>query len=350
MAGGVGSRFWPLSTAGLPKQFHDILGTGRTFLQSTFDRLSKLIPQNQIFIVTLEEYAEICKEQLPELEDFQIIAEPNGKNTAASNLFAAQLIHQRNPEANIVVAPSDHVILDEPIFLEKVEFALEESEKNEVLITLGIQPTRPDTGYGYIQFIPSNTSQIKKVKTFTEKPGLDLAEVFYKSGEFLWNAGIFIWKSKTILNSFRENLPEMCDLFDSLKNPIESAEGKKEIRDFYETIQRISIDHGILEKASNVYVIPSSFGWSDLGTWKSLFENMEKQSNNNVQQGKHILTYNTKNSMIYSTQKKAIVVDGLEDFIVVETKNALLICPMDRDQTIKAFVSDLKLNKGEKFT
>lgn len=350
MAGGVGSRFWPLSTSDLPKQFHDILGTGRTFLQATFDRLSKLIPENQIFIVTLEEYVDICLEQLPELQSYQIIAEPSGKNTAASNLYAAKIIHERNPNANIVVAPSDHVILDETVFLEKVQFALNESHENDVLITLGIKPTRPDTGYGYIQFIPAKSNPIKKVKTFTEKPGLDLAEIFLKSGEFLWNAGIFIWKAETILKSFKENLPEMYDLFDQLNHPIESEKGKKEVQNFYSIIQRISIDHGILEKASNVYVIPSSFGWSDLGTWKSLFENMDKNKNNNVQKGKHIITYNTKNSMIYSTQKKAIVVDGLEDFIVVETKNALLICPMDRDQTIKAFVSDLKLNKGEKFT
>lgn len=350
MAGGVGSRFWPLSTVDLPKQFHDILGTGRTFLQATFDRLAKLIPLDQIYIVTLEDYIEICKEQLPELSENQIIGEHSGKNTAASNLYAAKIIYDLNPDANIVVAPSDHVILDQSVFLEKLQYALNEASQNEVLITLGIQPTRPDTGYGYIQFFPNETSQIKKVKTFTEKPGLDLAEVFYKSGEFLWNAGIFIWNAKTILKSFEKNLPEMYELFAKIEHPLASEKGKKEIQKSWALIQQISIDNGILEKADNVYVIPSSFGWSDLGTWKSLYENLDKKSGNNVNKGKHILTYNTSNSLIYTTQKKAIVVDGLDNYIVVETKKALLICPMDRDQTIKAFVSDLKLNKGEKFT
>lgn len=350
MAGGIGSRFWPLSTTEYPKQFHDILGTGRTFLQNTFDRLKKIIPVEQIYVVTLEEYVDLTLQQLPEISESQVIAEPSGMNTAPCNLYAAKLIQETDPEANIVVAPSDHVILNEDIFIKKLEIALKESEEKESLITLGIQPTRPDTGYGYIQFIDNSKSEIKKVKTFTEKPGIELAEVLYKSGDFLWNAGIFVWKAKTILNAFEQHLPEMFESFQRIKNPLSSEKGKKEIKSIYSTVQMISIDNGILEKADNVFVIPSSFGWSDLGTWKSLYENSDKNGGNNVKKGKHILTYNTKDSLIYTSQNKAIIVDGLEDYIVVNTRRALLICPMDKDQAIKAFVSDLKLNKGEKFT
>lgn len=349
MAGGVGSRFWPLSTAAYPKQFHDILGTGRTFLQQTFDRLAKIIPQDQIYVVTLDEYVDLTLEQLPRISKEQIVAEPVGMNTAPCNLYAALLIQEKNPDARIVVAPSDHVILDEKIFLEKMNLALEESVQNETLITLGIQPTRPDTGYGYIQFIDGE-EELKKVKTFTEKPGIELAEVFYKSGEFLWNAGIFIWSAQAILNAFQKHLPEMYDSFQTIQHPLSTPEGTRELRKLYGTVQFVSIDNGILEKAENVYVIPSSFGWSDLGTWKSLYENSKKDKQGNVKRGKPILTYNTGKSLVYTSQHKAVIVDGLENYIVVDTENALLICPMDKDQTIKTFVSDLKLNKGEQFT
>lgn len=350
MAGGVGSRFWPLSTSEFPKQFHDILGTGRTFLQSTFDRMKKIIPADQIYIVTLGEYVDLTLQQLPEINKNQVIAEPTAMNTAPCNLYAAKLIYELNPEANIVVAPSDHVILQEDIFIEKLKLALHESDAKEELITLGIQPTRPDTGYGYIQFIDNKKSEIKKVKTFTEKPGIELAEVLYKSGDFLWNAGIFVWKASTILKSFQKHLPEMYESFGRIQNSLTTEKGKKEVKSIYSHLQMISIDNGIMERAENVYVIPSSFGWSDLGTWKSLYEISPKNGGNNVKHGKHILTYNTKDSLIYTSQSKAIIVDGLEDFIVVNTRRALLICPKDKDQAIKAFVSDLKLNKGEKFT
>lgn len=349
MAGGVGSRFWPLSTTEHPKQFHDILGTGRTFLQNTFDRLKKTIPLEQIYIVTLQEYKDLCLEQLPEISKEQLILEPLGKNTAVSNLYGAKLIYEKNPEAVLVVAPSDHVILEETIFIDKLNFALEEAGKKDVLVTLGIRPTRPDTGYGYIQYLSDKNSDCKKVKTFTEKPGLELAELFCKSGDFLWNSGVFIWKAATVLNAFKMYLPEMYDAFEKIKTPLDSDKGKREIQKIYATLQMISIDHGILEKAENVYVIPSSFGWSDLGTWKSLFENSKKEEGNNVKTGKWILSYNTSDTLIHTTQNKAIIVEGLNDYIVVDTENALLICSMNKDQLIKTFVSDLKLNKGEKF-
>lgn len=350
MAGGVGSRFWPLSTAEYPKQFHDVLGTGRTLLQSTYDRLKKVIPENQIFVVTLSEYVALTLKQLPELSEKQIIAEPRGMNTAPSNLYAAKLIYEINPDANLVVAPSDHIIMDTPGFVKKLRIALKETEKRDILVTLGIKPTRPDTGYGYIQFLAEGRQALKKVKTFTEKPELELAEVFCKSGDFLWNAGIFIWRAEVILNQFKTYLPEMFDYFQKISIKLDSETHNKTIKKIYSILQVASIDYGILEKSEDVFVIPSSFGWTDLGTLKSLYELSNKNEDGNFRKGKHILTYNTTNSLIYTTQNKAIVVDGLKDYIVVDTQRALLICGMDKDQTIKAFVSDLKLNKGEEFT
>lgn len=350
MAGGVGSRFWPLSTSEYPKQFHDVLGTGRTLLQSTFDRLKKLIPENQIYIVTLTEYTNLTLKQLPEISRSQIVEEPIGKNTAPSNLFAAKMIHQINPNANLVVAPSDHIILDTAGFVKKVKLALKESESKDILITLGIKPTRPDTGYGYIQFLAEGRQALKKVKTFTEKPNLEIAEVLYQSGDFLWNAGIFVWRASVILNQFKKHLPEMFDSFQKVDNSTSPELLKKNVKKTYSILNMVSIDHGILENSKDVFVIPSSFGWTDLGTLKSLYELSEKNEDGNFLNGRHILAYNTKNSLIYTTQNKAVIVDGLEDYLVVDTQRALLICGIDKDQAIKTFVCDLKLNKGEEFT
>lgn len=349
MAGGIGSRFWPLSTVEFPKQFHDILGTGRTFLQSTFDRLKKIIPTEQIYVVTMEAYAELTLEQLPELKPLQVITEPSGKSTAPANLLAARIIYDKDPDAVMVVAPSDHIILEENLFLDKLAVAMKEAGKNEILITLGIKPTRPETGYGYIQFIEEE-KEMKKVKTFTEKPGLEIAEVLYKSGEFLWNSGIFIWKARTVLEAFEQYLPEMNTAFKGIREKDLTDPERKNIKKAYSTISTISVDHGILEVAENVYVIPSSFGWSDVGTWKSFYENMERDEKENYIKGKHILTFNTENTLVYNAENKAIIIDGLDNYVVVNTPNAILICPMEKDQYIKTYVNDLKLNKGEKFT
>ncbi|MDD3458769.1 MAG: mannose-1-phosphate guanylyltransferase, partial [Weeksellaceae bacterium] len=293
MAGGVGSRFWPLSTAEYPKQFHDVLGTGRTLLQSTFDRLKKVIPEHQIFVVTLAEYTELTLRQLPELTPHQIIAEPKGMNTAPSNLYAAKLIYEINPAANIVVAPSDHVIMDSQGFLKKLRLALKESNQKDILITLGIKPTRPDTGYGYIQFLTEGRQALKKVKTFTEKPGLELAEAFCQSGDFLWNAGIFIWRAEVILKQFKKHLPDMYESFQKVNSLMNHETRVKNIKKTYSLLQMISIDHGIMEKSEEVYVIPSSFGWTDLGTLKSLYELSNKDKEGNAKKGKHIMTYNS---------------------------------------------------------
>ena len=349
MAGGIGTRFWPMSTKNKPKQYHDVLGTGRTLIQQTFDRLLKVIPKEHIYVITNIDYKDITSQQLSELDASQIIVEPCMMNTAACNIYIAKKIHELNPNASIIVAPSDHIILNELEFLKITSKALEIVSKDEVLITLGIEPTRPDTGYGYIQYkTETYENQLKKVKTFTEKPDLEHAQKFINSGDFLWNAGIFVWSSKSILKAFETYMNEMYVSF----NDITSYNTDNEyidIEKIYPTVAKISIDYAIMEKANNVFVIPSNFGWSDLGTWKSLFENSEKNNENNAIYGKFIKTYHSKNNIIKSSDNKAVVIDGLDGFIVVDTEKSLLICPIDKEQFVKNYVEDLKMNKGETF-
>lgn len=349
MAGGIGSRFWPLSTQKFPKQFQDILGTGRTMIQQTYDRISKIIPKENIFVITHKEYVSLSHQQLPEVPEENIVGEPLMKNTAACNLYMANKIAELNPEATMIVLPADHLILKEDIFLEKAKIALNLASEQDYLVTLGITPTRPDTGYGYIQFVDKKGADYHKVKTFTEKPILELAKTFLESGDFLWNAGIFIWNVQSIKKAFDEFLPEMTQQFTSCEYNAESESSCVEI--IYPKIQKISIDNGILEKAKNVYVIPADLGWSDLGTWTSVFENSEKDDNNNANPHKHSLTYNAAGNIIHlKNTNKAVVIDGLHDFIVVDTEKVLLICPREHDQLIKDYVLDLKnLKKGDKF-
>lgn len=274
MAGGIGSRFWPMSTQKFPKQFHDILGTGRTMIQQTFDRIKQTVPVENIFVITNTEYAELSHQQLPELPIENIVGEPMMKNTAACNIYMVNKIADLNPDANVIVLPADHLILKENAFLEKVNQAFDFASKNDVLITLGITPTRPDTGYGYIQFSEKQDSDFYKVKTFTEKPNLEIAKSFIETGDFLWNAGIFIWNVKSIQKAFAEYLPEMTQEFVSCE--YNSDREIVCIETIYPKVEKISIDNGILEKAKNVYVIPADLGWSDLGTWTSVYENSEK--------------------------------------------------------------------------
>lgn len=349
MAGGIGSRFWPMSTQKLPKQFQDILGTGRTMIQQTFDRICKVIPIENIYVITNKEYIELCKEQLPEIPIDNIVGEPMMKNTAACNLYMIKKIEHKNPKANIVVLPADHLILKEDKFVEKINLALQLAENNEYLITLGIKATRPETGYGYIQFLENQQDEYFKVKTFTEKPSLDIAKSFLDSGDFLWNAGIFIWNVKTVTAAFQNFLPDMVHLFEECHYNTEQE--KIDIEILYPKVNKISIDNGILEKAQNVYVIPADLGWSDVGTWTSVFENASKDENNNTINSKYGLTYNSTGNIIrVKNAEKAIVVDGLQNYIVVDTEKALLICPLENDQKIKEYVSDLKiLRKGEEF-
>ncbi|WHF50741.1 mannose-1-phosphate guanylyltransferase [Chryseobacterium gotjawalense] len=349
MAGGIGSRFWPMSTQQYPKQFQDILGTGRTMIQQTYDRIKKIVPVDNIYVITNKEYISLTAEQLPEINPENIVGEPMMKNTAACNIYMAKKIADKDADANIIVLPADHLILKEDTFLQKVELAFRLAQENDYLITLGINPTRPDTGYGYIQFVENHNSEYFKVKTFTEKPDLEIAKTFLESGDFLWNAGIFVWNVKSILSAFDSYLPEMTQNFESCE--YNSKDEERCIDLIYPKVNKVSIDNGILEKAKNVYVIPADLGWSDLGTWTSIYENAEKGENENSVNTKHVVTYNSKGNLIkLKNVNKAVVIDGLENYIVVDTEKALLICPRENDQLIKDYVHDLKtLKKGEKF-
>jgi len=349
MAGGIGSRFWPVSTSKFPKQFQDILGVGHTMIQQTYNRIKKIVPPENIFVITGNQHVDIATQQLPELNPKNIVGEPVMKNTAACNIYMAMKIKNINPNAVISVLPADHLILKEDAFLSTLEIAYSEANENNNLVTIGIQPTRPETGYGYIQFIEEKCKNIFKVKTFTEKPVLEVAKTLLESGDFLWNAGIFVWKIDDILKAFNENLPEMYNHF--LGCRYNEPEEKFDIEVIYPKVQKISIDNGILEKTKNVSVIPADLGWSDLGTWTSVFENAEKNEYKNAENSRNIRSYNSTGNIIHIKNKnKAVVIDGLKDYIVVDTDKALLICPRDHDQDIKNYVSDIKsMKRGERF-
>ncbi len=347
MAGGVGSRFWPLSKTDCPKQFLDILGIGKTFLQLTFERLNKICPKENFYIVTNKIYKNLVKEQLPFLNDEQILLEPKRRNTAPCIAFANYSIKKRTNNANIIVCPSDHLILKEDEFLKVISDGINFASKDDCLLTLGIKPSRPDTGYGYIQIDNEIfTEQINKVKTFTEKPNLELAKFFYESGEFFWNSGIFIWTLNSIEIAFKKYLPEVSHLFNErLKYETED----EFIEKTYSECPNISIDYGVMEKANNVYVYKSDFGWSDLGTWGSLYENTTKDNNGNSVIGKDILLYETSNCMINIPGEKIVVAQGLEGYIIVDSGESLLICKKDQEQRIRQFVTDIQLKKGDKY-
>ncbi len=341
MAGGIGSRFWPMSTEDFPKQFQDILGTGRTMIQQTFDRISQIVPKENIFVITNKRYAELCNEQLPEIPTENIVGEPVMKNTSACNIYMANKISKINPKANMIVLPADHLILKEKTFLEVVKKGFDVASEGDKLITLGIQPTRPDTGYGYIQYVKNENADVEPVKTFTEKPNLEMAKTFLESGDFLWNAGIFIWSVEAIQRAFEKHLPDMNEHFNVC---LFNAQNEHDcIEMIYPKVEAVSIDNGILEKAENVFVIPADLGWSDLGTWTSVYENAEKDDNNNTISSKKVLAYNAKGNVIRLKDKnKTLVVDGLQDYIIVDTEDALLICPKKNDQLIKQYLFDLK--------
>ena len=351
MAGGVGSRFWPMSQTAHPKQFIDILGIGETFIQQTFKRMAKICPAENIFIVTNERYRDIIKEQIPEIKDNQILGEPAMRNTAPCIAYAVYKIKDINDKANIIVAPSDHLIMNEPEFVRIASAGLEMVEKNPWLLTLGIKPNRPDTGYGYIQFSSDNDAhpEIYKVKTFTEKPAYDMAVSFLESGDFLWNAGIFIWNIQTIIAAFEEHLSEVNNLFIKGLGMYNTAEEKDFIQTTYTQCPNISIDYGVMEKANNVHVFVSDFGWSDLGTWGSLYDVKEKDEDDNAIIGKNVMTYDTKNCIVNAPENKLVVIKGLEDYIVAVKKDSVLICKKSDEQQIRNIVKDIKLEKGEHF-
>ncbi|WNJ20361.1 mannose-1-phosphate guanylyltransferase [Pontibacter sp. G13] len=349
MAGGIGSRFWPMSRSKFPKQFHDILGRGKTLIQETFERFQAYIPTENIYVVTNERYKGLVQSQLPEMSDDQILLEPVGRNTAPCVAYAAYKINKINPNATFVVAPSDHLIAKEEVFRDKLLLGLNACETQDIIMTLGITPTRPDTGYGYIQFLEDDQNRgYYKVKTFTEKPELEVAESFLESGDYVWNAGIFLFSASTIRKAFESFLPEMADQFDSIVDAYYTPQEQEEVNKTYRACQNISIDFGIMEKAENVFVIPADFGWSDLGTWGSVHENSERDMHDNAAQGEAIV-YDSFNNMVRTSDGKMVVLKGLEGFIVVDTEDALLICKKDDEQFIKQIVGDLKGKFGEKF-
>ena len=355
MAGGIGARFWPMSRTSHPKQFIDILGTGETLIRQTFNRFKRICPIENIYIVTNEMYKSLVMQQIPEMDSRQVLLEPSRRNTAPCIAYANYCILERDPEARIVVAPSDHIILKEDIFLENIETALEAAAENDWLLTLGIRPSRPDTGYGYIQYVDGMTdvypkdTHLKKVKTFTEKPNLALAETFLQCGDFLWNSGIFIWSLKSIMKAFATYLPEVDILFKKGAGLYGTHEEKLFIANTYMVCKSISIDYGIMEYSDNVYVMSVDFGWSDLGTWGSLYENRQKDSLGNTVVGKNVMLYDTSDCIVNMPKEKVVVLQGLTDYIVVESDNVLLVCRKTDEQQIRQFVNDVLLEKGERF-
>ncbi len=341
MAGGVGTRFWPFSRTNYPKQFHDVLGTGRTLLQQTADRFYGICPPENIYIVTSDKYKDLCQEQIPSLSDDQVLCEPIARNTAPCIAYACYKIAQHDPEANIVVSPADHIILKEDEFRRTIRVALEATANQDILVTLGIQPSRPDTGYGYIQYIPEEGTDIHRVKTFTEKPHLELAQQFLDSGEFVWNAGIFVFNAKAIIKAFEAHLPETAEVFEEGLSVYYSTNEQAFINKAYSMCKSISIDNGVMEKADNVHVVLSDFGWSDLGTWKSLYEVSDKDANENAIDA-HTMLYNTQNCIIKAPKDRLVVINGLDGFIVAEYDNVLMICRKDDEQKVKQFVAEAK--------
>jgi len=354
MAGGVGSRFWPLSRSVRPKQFLDILGTGKTLLRQTYERFIRIIPGENILIVTNADYGEVVMEQIPELKKENILLEPLRRNTAPCIAYASLKIKQKNPGACMVVAPSDHLIIREESFINIVNQGLEFVSNQDALLTLGIEPSRPETGYGYIQVngdskIRNHSKNLRKVKTFTEKPDYELAKVFYESGEFYWNSGIFFWSLNSILQALENYLPDVYSIFADGGQHYYMDTEKEYIEHAYAECKNISIDYGIMEKADNVFVITSDFGWSDLGTWGSLYDQLEKDEKNNSITGDRVIAYDLQNCLVNVPEDKLVILQGLENYIVVESEGILLVCKMKDEQKIKNFVNDVKMRYGDDF-
>lgn len=341
MAGGVGSRFWPVSTPEFPKQFHDMLGTGETLIQKTFSRLSQLIPKENILILTNDKYCEILKEQLPMIADEQIVLEPEMRNTAPCILYASLKIKKKNPNALMIVAPSDHWIEDEVQFVANLQRSFDICDHDNVLMTLGILPTFANTGYGYIEFDKLDSRQVKKVVQFREKPDYATAKKFIQSRNFLWNSGIFIWSVSSILDAFETFQPEMYTLFNEGFDFLNTEKEKKFISENYGKSENISIDYAVMENAKNVFVLPATFDWNDLGTWGSLYDKLPKDANENAVVNATAVIENASNNIIRTNPGKKVVVDGLNDYIIVDKDNVLLIYPKKKEQDIKQVVAKI---------
>ena len=350
MCGGVGSRFWPSSREVRPKQFIDFLGTGRSLLQMTYDRIRPLVPHENIIFVTNEVYAPLIHKQIPGLSPQQVLLEPARRNTAPCIAWAAHHIHAIDPEASMVVCPADHLITREVEFQRCITNGLDFVEHNEALLTLGIAPNRPETGYGYIQMGQKIAEDIHRVKTFTEKPNTDLAQVFISTGEFLWNSGIFLWRTSVVLGALSEYAPEIASRFARGVNEFGTEREMDFINREFAACPGVSIDYALMEKARNVYVERVDFGWSDLGTWSSLRDNSPRNQQGNVTQGCRVMTYHTSDTIFSETNHdKLIVADGLKDFIVADSDDVLLICPIANEQHIRQYVNDVRQCGGEKF-
>ncbi len=353
MAGGIGSRFWPQSRKNYPKQFLDVLGTGETLIQTTYKRFQKLVPEEHIFIVTGTDYVDLMHEQLPSITAPQILAEPARRNTAPCIAYMAFKLATLDPDATFVVAPSDHLITEQAAFIEVLENALAYAYRSDTMITLGIKPHKPHTGYGYIQYdvdVQGNKENIFKVKTFTEKPSLDMAKTFVESGEFLWNSGIFVWHVQTIMDAFKKFQPEIYEIFAEGKDFYNTPEEADFVKQAYAQCRSISIDYAIMEYAKNVCVIPSNFGWSDLGTWTSLWEKHPKDYLGNAIEGKKVMVYDAENCMILAPDDKMVIIQGLDNYCVIDTNDVLLICKLDQEQRIKDFNTEARRLYGEDYS
>jgi mannose-1-phosphate guanylyltransferase len=349
MAGGVGSRFWPMSRQAHPKQFLDILGTGKSFIRQTYERFAEFIPDSNFLVVTNANYKTEVLRQIPELDIDQVLCEPLGRNTAPCIAYAAYRLLAQDPEATMIVTPSDHYTSNQEVFKSVILNAADFADNNRALVTIGIRPNRPATGYGYIQVADTPVQNgVNKVKTFTEKPTLEVARAFLDSGDFFWNSGIFIWSVKTIIDAFEKWLPEIDSLFKSIADDYGKPSEREAIAKIYPECRNISIDYGIMEKTPDAYVICSDFGWSDIGTWESLYQNSRLTFDQNVA-NENTFAYNTTGTIIKVPSDKLVVVEGLKDYIVVESDNVLLICRRENEQNIKQFVEDVKLKKGNKF-
>jgi len=349
MAGGIGSRFWPFSRTHHPKQFHDVMGVGRSMLQLTVDRFLDVCSIENVFVVTNRDYTDLVQQHLPDLAPDQILGEPIGRNTAPCIAYASYRIAQRDPQATIIVTPADHAVLNEEEFRRIIRQAVDAARTHDILITLGIQPSRPDTGYGYIQYMSDEANTLSgnfyKVKTFTEKPNLELAKMFMESGDFLWNSGLFVWRADVILHAFQQYLGDISEVFEEGADKLGTKQEDDFISEAYSRCRNISIDYGVMEKADNVYVLPADFGWSDLGTWDSLHRIGKADERGNVIDGDVIL-YDTDECVIKTPSERLVVVQGLDGYIVAEYDNVLLICKRTEEQRVKEFVADVKAKKG----
>jgi mannose-1-phosphate guanylyltransferase len=350
MAGGIGSRFWPESRTAKPKQFLDILNTGKTLIQMTYDRFLNIVPKENIYVVTSDAYASLVKEQLPGVSDQQILKEPMRRNTAPCITYACDKIYARDKDATVVIAASDHLILEETRFLEVVSKCVDFVKDNSYLVTIGIKPAKPSTGYGYIQFQDDSAQgEFYKVKTFTEKPTLEIAKTFLSSGDFLWNSGMFVWKAKTLLRAVVKHLPEIAEAFREGNKHYNTPDEAKFLLEAYSQCTNISIDYGVMEKADNVYTIPAQFGWSDIGSWDSLYDVYHHDYLGNAVAGKNVKIYDSSNNMIMVPKEKLVVLQGLRDYCVVDTGDVLLVCEKAKEQEIKQITVDLKVADLDKY-